>query len=130
MRGEIALAEQINAGRRKALGMLSRIAGILWCKDAEGGRPDERLYEVLFSGARRRDAVWLTRAQVSEGAARRDAAATACSPDEINEIDEVTAWMDEADTSRWEPGTFNRFLTRLRGSQGAVELLARASDLT
>ena len=108
--------------------------GIIWCKDAEGGRVDERAYEVIFSGARRRDAIWLTRAQVSEGAARRDAAAVAgalsgaeASPGELNEIDEVTAWMDEADASRWEPNTFNLFLRRLRGSQGAAELLAGAS---
>jgi len=127
MGGEIALIERINVGRRSALRMFSRIVGIMWCKDAEGGRPDERSYEVIFCGARLRDAVWLTRAQVLEGAARRDAATTVCSPGEPIEIDEVTAWMDEADASRWEPSTFNRFLTRLRGPQGAAELLAKAS---
>ena len=107
--------------------MSSRVTGILWCKDVDDGRHGERVYEVIFSGARRRDAVWLTRAQVLEGAARRDAATTVGSPGELNEIDEVTAWMDEADASRWEPSTFNRFLMRLRGPQGAAELLARAS---
>ena len=44
MGGEIALIERINEGRRRALGMSTRIAGILWCKDAECGRPDERVY--------------------------------------------------------------------------------------
>ena len=136
MGGEIALIERINEGRRRALGMSTRIAGILWCKDAECGRPDERVYEVIFSGARRRDAVWLTRAQVCLGAAGRDAAATSgtlsgavisSELNEICEIDEVTAWMDEADVSRWEPGTFNCFLQRLRGSQGAAKLLVGAS---
>jgi hypothetical protein len=114
MMGEIALIEKINEGRRRALSMSSRIAGIIWCKDAESGRADERAYEVIFSGARRRDAIWLTRAQVREGAARRDAAALAgalggaeASHGELNEIDEVTAWLDEADVSRWEPNTFS-----------------------
>ncbi|KOO29441.1 hypothetical protein Ctob_004847, partial [Chrysochromulina tobinii] len=137
MEGEIALTELINVGRRRALSMLSRIAGILWCKDAGGGRLDERSYEVIFCGARRRDAVWLTRAQVLEGAARRDAArrdattaVSSCGASaehvEPNETDEVIAWMDEADVSRWEPNTFNCFLHRLRGPARAAAFLAAA----
>ena len=137
MEGEIALTELINVGRRRALSMHSRIAGILWCKDAGGGRLDERSYEVIFCGARRRDAVWLTRAQVLEGAARRDAArrdattaVSSCGASaehvEPNETDEVIAWMDEADVSRWEPNTFNCFLHRLRGPASAAAFLAAA----
>ena len=137
MEGEIALTERINDGRRRALCMLSRIASILWCKDAGGGRYDERSYEVIFCGARRRDAVWLTRAQVLEGAVRRDAArrdATAAGSFcgayaeyvEPNETDEAIVWMDEADVSRWEPSTFNCFLNRLRGPARAASLLAAA----
>jgi hypothetical protein len=131
-KGEIALIEEINRGRRLANSMSSRVVGILWCKDVDDGRRGERVYEVIFSGARRRDAVWLTRAQVLEGAAMRDAAKARVQHDsvsrgELNEIDEAGAWMDAADVSRWEPSTFNCFLQRLRGPQGAAKLLAGAS---